>query len=108
MSSTNQKPEVKKSEFIKLVETNTKFQVAVHYGLTEKDVTKIAGQLKVKFSKRKPDNFVLVDDTEVESTKVEEVYKSHDSDGVVDALLSGSTQEPSNITNTEVEVDKPF
>lgn len=98
MSSTNQKPEVKKSEFIKLVETNTKAQVAAHYGLTEKDVTKIAGQLKVKFSKRKPDNFVLVDDTEVE-VEVFETKDSHNNDEVVD-----ESTEPSNITNTEIDV----
>ena len=58
-----QKPEIKKSEFIKLVETKTKAQVADYYGLTEKDVTKIAGQLKVTFKKRKEDNFIIIDDT---------------------------------------------
>lgn len=109
MSSTNQKPEVKKSEFIKLVETNTKAQVAAHYGLTEKDVTKIAGQLKVKFSKRKEDNFTIVDDTEVEPVKAEEPVKT---DNLVDFFVKASIDNsmdlvkevPSNITNTEVEV----
>lgn len=90
MSSTNQKPVVKKSEFIKLVETKTKAQVASHYGLTEKDVTKIAGQLKVTFKKRKEDNFIIEDDSEsqVESTSVVED--------------TTPVEEPVNITNTEV------
>ncbi len=108
MSSTNQKPEVKKSEFIKLVETNTKAQVAAHYGLTEKDVTKIAGQLKVKFSKRKEDNFTIVDDT----NDILEAKEPVKTDNLVDFFVAASTDNsnelvkevPSNITNTEIEV----
>jgi|SRR6188508_1988181 len=110
MSSTIQKPEVKKSEFIKLASTHTKAFVADYYGLSEKDITKLAGQCKVSFKKRKEDNFTLVDDLdEVNISKeVREPYKSHDSDGVVDALLNGDIQQAANITNTTIEVDKPF
>src|SRR5689334_17113563 len=101
MSSTNQKPVVKKSEFIKLVESKTKAQVAEYYGLTETDVTKIAGQLKVKFSKRKPDNFVLVDD-DIESTEeIKEPVKTNNLvDFFVNAMVDNSNdlakEEPSN------------
>lgn len=100
MSST--KPVVKKSEFIKLVESKTKAQVAEHYGLTETDVTKIAGQLKVKFSKRKPDNFVLVDDTNDDVRPVEEANKYNTADTIFEE--ASKAVEPSNITNTEIEV----
>lgn len=102
MSSTNQKPVVKKSEFIKLAAQHTKAFVAEHYGLSEKDITSIAGQFKVTFKKRKESNFELVDDTEVE-VEVFETRDSHNSDEAIDRPT-----EPSNITNTEIEVDKPF
>ena len=108
MSSTNQKPEVKKSEFIKLASTHTKAFVADYYGLSEKDITKLAGQCKVSFKKRKEDNFVLVDDTEVENTLP--VYDKPTVEFIdrTDAQEELVLDAPSNITNTQVEIDKPF
>jgi hypothetical protein len=106
MSSTIQKPEVKKSEFIKLASIHTKAFVADYYGLSEKDITKLAGQCKVSFKKRKEDNFVLVDDTNDDARPAEEANKSNTADTIFEE--ASKVEEPSNITNTEIEVDKPF
>lgn len=100
MSTIIEKPQVRKSEFIKLVETNTKAQVATHYGLTEKDVTKIAGQLKVTFKKRKEDNFIIIDD-ELENTNIQESNLANTIlQKEVGFLNSFVDNEPVNITNT--------
>ncbi len=100
-----QKPVVKKSEFIKLVETNTKAQVAAHYGLTEKDVTKIAGQLKVTFKKRKEDNFIIEDDLENTNSQESTNEASFTEKEVLEFLNNVPVVEPVNITNTSVPVE---
>jgi len=99
------KPVVKMSEFIKLVETNTKAQVAAHYGLTEKDVTKIAGQLKVTFKKRKEDNFIIEDDLE-DTNSLESANEAPFTEKeALNFLNNVPTVEPANITNTSVPVE---
>lgn len=100
MSST--KPVVKKSEFIKLAEKHTKAYVAQHYGLPLKDVTSIAGQLKVTFKKRKEDNFIIEDDTNDDVRPAEEANKYSTADTIFEE--ASKIEEPSNITNTEIEV----
>jgi hypothetical protein len=103
--SNQVKPQVRKSDFIKLVETNTKAQVAAHYGLTEKDVTKIAGQLKVKFSKRKEDNFVIIDD-ELEDTNTQEMILQEPITEKETIIFTNTPiiSESSNITNVVIPV----
>lgn len=103
--SNQVKPQVKKSEFIKLVETNTKAQVAIHYGLTEKDVTKIAGMFKVTFKKRKEDNFVIIDD-ELEDTNTQEMNLQEPITEKETTIFTNTPIiiEPSNITNIVIPV----
>lgn len=60
-----QKVEVKKSEFLKLIETKTKQEVMNHYGLSKEHITDIAKQLGVTFKKRKETPFVIIDDSEI-------------------------------------------
>lgn len=107
--SNQVKPQVKKSEFIKLVETNTKAQVAAHYGLTDKDVTKIAGMFKVTFKKRKEDNFVIIDD-ESEDTNTQEMNLQEPITEKEDLefLNNVPVTEPSNVTNVVIPVEDLF
>lgn len=78
------KVKIIRSEFINLANSSTKKEVAEHYGLDEKEVTKIAKVIGITFKKRKEDTFVIVDDSV--DTSVVEV-------------------EPTNITNTEIPVE---
>lgn len=85
------KVKIIRSEFINLANSSTKKEVAEHYGLDEKEVTKIAKVIGITFKKRKEDTFVIVDDS-VDTSVVE-----------VEPTIE--TVEPTNITNTEIPVE---